>query len=1138
MRDRIRLSRPIRWRITHPGIAFGVATGLTLALGAILTLSEPAPESTGEGTDPGLAPSEETMSEDIPTLPTDHPLEGRLPPSSTRTYRLSLAAGHFVSIGVEQRGLDVLVRLFGPDGDLITEVDSPIGDRGVERVLEVAQAAGIYRIEVASFSKASEAGTYSIAVEELRPATEADRTRVTGERSFARGEGLRRAKRPTEAIPEYEQALEAARALDDRAAEARALYRLGWMHHDLETPARAIEPLAAAVDRLRELGDSQTEAPARTRLGRALLQLGRPGEAEPHHRRALELFGELDDERGQAAAANNLGNVYKWTGRTADALAAYERAVRHAERAGQASTRRTARLNIGDVYLANDDGEAARVTFEGALEDARAAGDRATEATCLLKLGESLASLDRLPEALGRVSEALAIRRDLGQRRNLAVTLTSLGTLHIRRGDLDAARAALEEALALFEEVDDPTSRALVHHKLGRYHYATGELDAAKRQHELALPLFLESGDRQGAASTRYGIARALFALEDYAGAQHVLEEVLDSAESLRTETARSDLRGSYLASRRHYWDLVVTALMRQHAAEPDAGFDVLALQRSERWRARGLLELLSDAGIDAGAPPELLERMRRLTVELDALDRARLGLDDRPPSAQTRRELADRQIALSTELNRTRAEIQHQGRSDRHDRLSDVDPLELSRLRQSLLDEETVVVTYHLTDYESYAWTISTRGIASHSLPPRSEIDGAASEFAALLPRLGSRARVHRSEAGARLARMVLAPLEGSLDAERLAIVADGGLHYVPFAALPVPEGVAESRTADGDLLLDRYEVVNLPSASVLSALRDTQYGRSRAPKTLAVIADPVFGRDDPRLANVLEGTGTDRPPGPDEAALTRALRSLPERRGGLRRLQHSAEEAHALRAMVPEDSRFEALGFDAALPLLDGDRLADYQILHFATHGLVDRRQAELSGLVLSLFDRQGRPTAGFLRLHQIYDLELSAELVVLSACETGLGEDLEGEGLVGLTRGFLYAGAPRIVHSLWKVGDESAAELMKRFYAHLLAEEDALPPAAALRAAQRSMRDDPAWSDPFHWAAFVFQGDWQVRGERLGEGPIEESDTGGTESGEGVRSTEDLPIPPPEAPPKGYAPPPPPPFSDDPNGRGGDT
>ena len=167
-------------------------------------------------------------------------------------------------------------------------------------------------------------------------------------------------------------------------------------------------------------------------------------------------------------------------------------------------------------------------------------------------------------------------------------------------------------------------------------------------------------------------------------------------------------------------------------------------------------------------------------------------------------------------------------------------------------------------------------------------------------------------------------------------------------------------------------------------------------------------------------------------------------------------------------------ALNFHASLATVKSPALAEYRIVHFATHGLLDTERPELSAIVLSLVDEQGQPQDGFMRLREIYNLNLPAELVMLSACQTGLGKEIRGEGLVGLTRGFMYAGAARVGTSLWKVDDAATAELMSHFYLAVL--KDGKTPAAALRHAQMKMWPQKRWQSPYYWAAFVLQGDWK--------------------------------------------------------------
>jgi CHAT domain-containing protein len=313
-------------------------------------------------------------------------------------------------------------------------------------------------------------------------------------------------------------------------------------------------------------------------------------------------------------------------------------------------------------------------------------------------------------------------------------------------------------------------------------------------------------------------------------------------------------------------------------------------------------------------------------------------------------------------------------------------------------------------------------------------------------------------------LSELLFGQVAEQLTKKRILVVADGALQYIPFAALATPE------TADTDTpipLINQYELVNLPSSSTLGIIRDQINGRQEASKQLAILADPVFTNNDNRVKNApSRGTETNL----NQALLNRSVRVSEI---NLSRLPGTRTEAEAILNLVSPETQTNAFDFEANRDFIDNPQLGDYQIIHLATHGILNSEAPELSGVVLSLVDKQGNSQNGFLRLHDIFNLNLPAELVVLSACQTGLGQEIRGEGLVGLTRGFMYAGAPRLVVSLWNVDDAATAEFMTRFYRLLL--NDGLKPAQALRETQLQMQRETKWKSPYYWAAFTLQGEW---------------------------------------------------------------
>jgi CHAT domain-containing protein len=388
----------------------------------------------------------------------------------------------------------------------------------------------------------------------------------------------------------------------------------------------------------------------------------------------------------------------------------------------------------------------------------------------------------------------------------------------------------------------------------------------------------------------------------------------------------------------------------------------------------------------------------------------------------------------------------------------------------------------------------VTRTSVSSFLLPRRSEIEAASRTLYELLETSVSvpaspaseRARqagleANISEASRRLGAMLLDPIRSLLTRKRIAVVADGILQYIPFAAFP--EGTDNVGKASGwQPLFVKHEVVMLPSWSILAVLRSESREHPPTQKTVAVLADPVFDKDDPRVRAARRGSYPPPPQSVERRGLIRRGRELlraaqnldgDERPVSFQRLPFSTQEAQAIFRVVPQDETMRALGFDASLKTALDPELRNYRIIHYATHGLLNNAYPELSGIVLSLVDKWGRPEDGFLRLNEIYNLDLSADLVVMSACRTGLGKDAWGEGLIGLTRGFMYAGVPRVVASLWQIDDRATAEFMRYFYEAMFVEH--LVPAAALRAAQIRMWQVVEWRFPHYWAAFVLQGEW---------------------------------------------------------------
>jgi CHAT domain-containing protein len=330
-------------------------------------------------------------------------------------------------------------------------------------------------------------------------------------------------------------------------------------------------------------------------------------------------------------------------------------------------------------------------------------------------------------------------------------------------------------------------------------------------------------------------------------------------------------------------------------------------------------------------------------------------------------------------------------------------------------------------------------------------------------------------------LSKAVLSPIAALVRNKRLLVIGDGALQAVPFAALPDLDDARVNGSPRP--LLATHEIIILPSASVLVLQRRELANRQLAPKALAVIADPVFDQNDPRVTAAvvknrsrLAAADTTTPrPAVANLQLSRSLEDVGLGSGGeIGRLFFSKQEAEAILRNAPRTQSFSALGFNANRRTVTSPSLAQYRIVHFATHGVMDLNHPELSAVLLSMVDKSGREQNGYLGLTDIYNLNLPAELVVLSACETGIGKEIKGEGMIALTRGFMYAGAARVVASLWKVDDSATAQLMAQFYKEMFANK--AKPSEALRVAQLSIMMQPQFRKPHFWAGFILQGEWR--------------------------------------------------------------
>jgi CHAT domain-containing protein/tetratricopeptide (TPR) repeat protein len=1096
-----------------PGVPMRVLCRRILLLGFIVWLGSSLPALSGTGTP---AVPAQSQSESLPGhLNGEESAQGMIAPGKSHVYAIDLAAGQYLHLELEQERVDLTIRLLSPEGKELEQRENA-GEGSSIPLSFVAAGGGSYRVEIrlaiGPDEKREAAKDYKIKVDQLRASEPDDQKRIAAERADDAGDKLRvQGTGPSrhQALTLYETALASWTDLNDQLRQANTLSSMGRTYLDLGDTKTAVDFWSRELTLRHALGNPKDEGNALGSIGSAYSRLGDRAKALEYFSQALEKIRAAGDKLNEGLVLSSMGNTYFGLGDVRKSLDYYQQALPLVHGVGNPSNEGATLGNVGIVYSALGEPQKALDYSRQALQLALAAGDMDGQAATLTSIASLYWQLGDWDHALENQKSAVALTRKSGNRSFEAMILNNMGTTYRGLGELDSALKCHQEALPILHDAGLP-NEATALQNIGHVYRDKGEFQKALDYYQQALKLFQERGNRRAIAqnltdsgeaslklgqtsqaldswnqalpiahaagdrileaSVLTGIARAHIEEGKLNEAQTALDSALAMTETLRTAWVGADMRAFYSSTVRDRYQLQIELLMRQH-------HDVQAFEASERARARSLLELLTEsrADIRQGVDPVLLAQERSLETDL------RVKSEQRIRSQNT---ALDKDLeGLTVQYREVEAQIRT--RSPRYAALTQPQPLTLAEIQERLLDPDTLLIEYSLGEERSFLWAVNSNSFHSYELPARAKLETAAREA------YGQMSTSHVPGEGMQgatlaLSRMLLGPITSDLAKKRLVVVAEGALQYIPFAALPSP---AQS----GVPLIADHEIVSLPSASTVALLRRENEGRKPALKLAIVLADPVFSRDDPRVEQSTATATSKAPKGSASDPKAQDLKALAQsdpapdsepdnlersaKDSGLPtfdRLRASRREADTIVELAGKGNAVEELDFDSSRETATSEALSQYRIIHIATHGLLNSRSPELSGLVFSLVDRQGKPQNGFLEAQEIYNLKLGADLVVLSACQTALGQEVRGEGLVGLTRGFMYAGVPRVIASLWKVPDQATTELMQKFYRGVL--QQGLQPAAALRAAQISMWKESRRSAPYYWAGFTLQGEWK--------------------------------------------------------------
>ncbi len=1017
----------------------------------------------------------------LPSLVLGQNQEHELPKNQSQKFSLSLIEGQYALLIVEQRQETVAVIVLDANGKEVAKGLQPFFQPTPIHLGFIAPASGEYRVDIRNTSEWG-ASSYRIRLEHLRQAEDRDRQLAQAYRDFY---GVVYKLIWTSPNTAYSELAETLRALlpiwrerGDQEMEAATLLRIAAAYEHGRNTLQAIDYFRQAERLTRLLPEQPGLAMMLASLGQLYASIGELKLAEEMLREASVRVGE---DLGNKNWILNASAIFQsHIGNQQQAIEIIQQALAISRKANS-SEREAVALNIlGFEYRRLGDAERAEEYFRQVIPLSRVAKYPELEASCLINLGEVKLALGQVPAAIELTTQGLELARSNKDRSREGFALMGLGRIHFQSRQFAEAEINYQQALKLAREAGVLRGEMKALLNLGRLYRVMGKKQEAIARLKESLALTIKLGDVLEESSVRYELALVERDLGKLDSAQEGVESAINRIESLRAKSVAQDLRTYFLSSVREMYETKISLLMERHRLQPDAGHDALALQASERARARGLIELLaeSNTNIREGVNPALLQGEQSVRLSIEAKVRREIALLNSNGSAEELATLKKEIANLTEEASQIEARIRAE--SPRYASLVMPEPLGLAEIQKQALDDQTLLLEYALGEERSYLFAVTQTVMVSYELPKRADIEIVArrvNELMRLRPENGNAAnrlrRVQELEVATRqLSEMILRPVAAQLSNRRLLIVADGALRYVPFAALPDPEASGQIPTP----LIVKHQIASIPSATTLAVLRRELNGRQPATQQLAVLADPVFGVYDDRVLAKVKGRQPEVSPSSAAQTLAELERGIREDGRGLRlaRLPFSRQEADAIALLGEPANSTKLLDFRANRETVINASLASYRYIHLATHGLLNGYHPELSGLFLSLVNERGELQNGLLRVGDIYNLKLPVEMVVLSACETALGKDVKGEGIVGLTRGFMYAGARRVVASLWKVNDASTAELMKRFYQGMLGQKK-LSPAAALREAQVSMCKEQRWQSPYYWAAFVLQGEW---------------------------------------------------------------
>ncbi len=852
-----------------------------------------------------------------------------------------------------------------------------------------------------------------------------------------------------ESLRFFQKALAVHEALEDSRNAADDLMEIGFVSWKLGRSSAGIESCEKARELYKELSNKPGEANALTKIGLIQWHSGQYENAIQSEKEALNLHDELGDKRGRVKNLDLMGLACRYLGNYEKALECFEKALSISVELGNPKQTAGILNNMGLAYDSLGQYAKALPCYEQALKENREIGYPKGEAENLSNMGVVFWNLQKYEDALKYHEMALSISQTCGDLEGIIRDRNNIALVDSYLGDYQTALESFEQNAKFYHEIEDRHGEAGSFLNIAMVHWKWKQYEEAYRAFKQSLEIFREVEDPDYLWRAYRGLGSVEAKLERYPAAVFHYEQALDTIESIRGELSEKELKESFMGGKLFVYDDMIDLLQTFHNKFPSKGYDRKSLEIFERKQGRIFLEEMGKSGAMnfAGIPDEALSREAELDGMLARLKKERIEEGLKPKKDRDMTRIRQREKQIQEVIHRQQT-LEERIRTDYPDyyALKYPRPAQLADLQQDVLQAGETILAYNVMKEKTCLWVVSRSHFSLHAIDAGEKT-------------LEDAIALYRDEGIDPYPLLFPEPAQKAISgADVLYIVPTGPLSLFPFETL---------KDTANRYLIEKQAVAYLSSASLLKILRDAQSRKKDSPKyPLLAFANPVYQKTKPRTQVI---------------STQRSLSYRGIMGGEFEPLPETEDEARAIKDILnaPEESKPLRIKTEASLSTLFSlhktKALREYRYLVFACHGIMPGQitRIEQPALVLSDPDPKTRKD-GFLIMADVFGLSLNADLVALSACNTGRGKSVKGEGIVGLSRAFMYAGSQAVSVSLWSVESKSAKALNVGFFKHLKAGRSR---AEALRESKLSMirgEYGDKWKKPFYWAPVVMFGD----------------------------------------------------------------